>query len=293
MTVQRWLMRQATALFGVLLATVVTAAEGQQARPTEHPGRVQPQAIPHAPAGHGTGTMDGRRDDVALSPRFLASAVIPGAAQYLAGDERWVPYVAVEAWALVSYAQQRRLGRSLEQRYRDVAWQVARRVSVGARRDTVFEYYEAMAHYPSSGGWMPDGAPERQEGTYNGELWRLARALYFPGGQPAAPGSPAYEAAVAYYLSRAVPPGYAWAWGASNLEQQVFADLIAESDAAYRSATRYVGVILANHVASAVEALITSRLRQLSGGGEALRLETGPSRHGPAAGWEYGVRIRF
>jgi hypothetical protein len=222
---------------------------------------------------------------------FLASAVVPGAAQFLMGDDRWVPYAAVEVWALISYVQQRRLGRSLEARYRDVAWQVARRVSVGERRDTVFEYYEAMIYYPSSGGWMPDGFPEQQAGTFNGELWRLATALYFPGGRPAAPGSPDYEAAVRFYLSRAVPPGYAWAWGSAALEQQVFADLISESDAAFRSATRYVGVILANHMASAVEALITSRLRQMSG--DALRLETGPSRPGNPGGWDYGVRIQF
>jgi hypothetical protein len=233
-----------------------------------------------------------RADEPAPSPLFLASAIVPGAAQFMMGDDRWVPYAAVEAWALFSWVQQRRLGRSLEQRYRDLAWQVPRRSDRPVeRRDTVFEYYEAMAHFRSSGGWLPDGQPERQEGTFNGELWRLARALYFPAGQPAPPGSPAYEAALAYYLSRAIPPGYGWAWGASDLEQQVFADIIMESDAAFRSATRYVGLILANHVASAVDALITSRLRQLAG--EGLRLETVPVRDGVGTRWEHGVRIRF
>jgi hypothetical protein len=246
------------------------------------------QAVPQTLVRVAPGTQ---AQDPPPSPLFLASAIVPGAAQYLMGDDRWVPYAAVEVWAMISYVQQRRLARLLEQRYRDVAWQVARRVSVGERRDTVFEYYEAMAHYPSSGGWLPDGAPERQEGTFNGELWRLARALYFPGGQPAAPGSPAYEAALAYYMSRAIPPAYAWAWGGSKLEQQVFADLIGDSDAAFRSAGRYLGLVLANHVTSAVEAFITSRLRQLAG--EKLRLETGPGRPGSDGGWEYGVRIRF
>jgi hypothetical protein len=280
-------------VLAMLLATVPGEAAAQQFEPGGA-NQWTPAVPPQTPAREATARVRPAGDEErTLSPLFLASALMPGAAQYLAGDERWVPYVAVEAWALVSHVQQRRLARSLEERYRDVAWQVARRVSVGARRDTVFEYYEAMAHYSSSGGWMPDGAPERQAGTYNGELWRLARALYFPGGQAAAPGSPAYEAALAFYLSRAVPPGYAWAWGASNLEQQVFVDLIAESDAAFRSATRYIGVILANHVTSAVEALITSRLRQLGPNGDALRLETGPSRYGAEGGWEYGVRIRF
>jgi hypothetical protein len=262
-------------LAGAVAAGLPADGTAQQARP---------QALERiTPALHA--------QDPPPSPVFLASALLPGSAQYLMGDDRWVPYAAVEVWALISYVQQRRLARSLEARYRDVAWQVARRVSVGERRDTVFEYYEAMAHYASSGGWLPDGAPERQEGTFNGELWRLARALYFPGGQAAAPGSPAYEAALAYYLSRAIPPAYAWAWGGSKLEQQVFAGLIGESDAAFRSAGRYLGLILANHVTSAVEAFITLRLRQLSG--ENLRLETGPGRRGPDGGWDYGVRIRF
>jgi hypothetical protein len=252
-------------LAAVLITALCGEAMAQQAPPRALE-RVRPTMQPQDPPP---------------SPVFLASAVVPGAAQYLMGDDRWVPYAAVEAWAIISYAQQRRLARSLEQRYRDVAWQVARRVSVGERRDTVFEYYEAMAHYRSSGGWLPDGAPE----------WRLARALYFPGGQPAAPGSPAYEAALAYYMSRAIPPAYAWAWGGSKLEQQVFADLIGESDAAFRSAGRYLGLILANHVTSSVEAFITSRLRQLAG--ESLRLEPGPGRPGSDGGWEYGIRIRF
>jgi hypothetical protein len=259
---------------------------GQVAREVERPAPVV------VPAFRAAEPVSAERSEEPLpSPLFLASAILPGAAQFLMGDDRWVPYIAVEVWALVSWVQQRSLAHTLAQRYRDVAWQVARRVSVGPRRDTVFEYYEAMARYASSGGWLPDGAPERQAGTFNGDLWRLAQALFFPGGQAVAPGSPAYRAALEYYLRHAIPPGYAWAWGGSNLEQQVFADLIAESDAAFRSASRYLGVILANHVASAVEALITSRLRQLSG--EALRLETGPSRFGPGSGWEYVVRIRF
>jgi hypothetical protein len=226
-----------------------------------------------------------------LSPRFLLSAVVPGSAQFLAGDERWVPYLAAEVWALISYVQQHRSARASEERYRDLAWQVARRVSVGERRDTVFEYYEAMAFFSSSGEWLPAGQPEQQAGTFNGEIWRLAQALFFPGGEPTAPGSAAYQQALQYYLQRAIPPGYAWAWGASNLEQQVFADLIGESDAAFRSATRYLGFILANHITSAVDAFVTARLRQLAG--TDLRMESFPIREGGALRLELGVRLGF
>lgn len=226
-----------------------------------------------------------------LSPVFLASAVLPGAAQLLIGDDRWIPYMAVEAWALISYVQQRQSARSLEQRYRDLAWQVARRVSVGERRDSVFEYYEAMAHYPSSGEWLPGGSPERQDSTFNAAIWRLAQSLYVPGGEAANPDAPGYQQALAYYLQRAIPPSHAWAWGASNLERRVYADLIRESDAAFRTATRYLGFIVANHITSAVDALVTTRLRQLAG--TEVDLESVPQRDGESLRLELGLRVRF
>jgi hypothetical protein len=270
-------MPRGRALLGaalLALGQVGTAAAQRVPEPGAAAGRVAPQEVPP------------------VSPLFMASAVLPGAAQFVMGDDRWVPYLATELWAVISYAQQRRSARALERRYRDVAWQVARRPDrPEARRDTVFEYYEAMAHYPSSGGFMPNGQPETQPGTFNGDIWKLARALYFPGGEEAPPGSPAYQQALAYYHSRAIPPGYGWAWGASNLEQQVFADLITDSDAAFRSATRYLGLILANHITSAVDALVTARLRQLAG--EGLKIQSTPVRDGDRLRLEYGLRFRF
>jgi hypothetical protein len=279
---RRALCATGATLCGVLcgLALLAPPAMAQRAAGVVQPVRLQPV-----------------QETVPLDPRFLASAVLPGAAQFMMGDDRWVPYVAAEAWAWVSHLHQRRSARSLERRYRDLAWDVPRRADRPAeRRDTIFEYYEAMAHYQSSGAFdlepnLPGVQPERQLGTYNGDVWALARALFFPGGAAAAPGSPAYQRALDYYLANAIPPGYGWAWGGSLLEQQVFADLIADSDAAFRSGTRYLGVILANHITSAVDALVTARLRQLAG--EAVRLETGPVRAAHGVRWEYGLRILF
>lgn len=222
---------------------------------------------------------------------FLASAVVPGAGQYLLGSDRWIAYGAVEIWAALSWYDQRRTARSLAERYRDVAWQVARRISTGERRDTVFEYYEAMAHYRTSGAFdlepnLPGVQPEVERGTFNGDLWALAVGLH---GATTEPGTPGYERALAYYVERAIPSGYAWAWS-GGLEQQVFVDLIAESDAAFRSAARYVGVVLANHIVSAVDALVIARLRQL---GADVHIEGGAVRNSGMLRWEYGFRIGF
>lgn len=197
---------------------------------------------------------------------FLASAAVPGAGQFLLGNERWVPYLAVEIWAWRSAVDQRRTAHSLADQYRDIAWSVARRVSLGERRDTAWEYYETMTRFPASGMYdrnpgTPDLQPETTPNTYNGFVWNLARALFLPPGVSATPGSPAYERALDYYRRHAVPPEFAWAWGDNILERELFRSLIAQSDAAYRRSTRVLGFILANHIISAIDALIAARLR--------------------------------
>jgi len=274
----------ATALLALLLATPLPA---QPLAPTPPPTVLAPAAEPLS--------MQEQPD---IGADFLLSAVLPGAAQYRAGDGRWVPYVAVEVWGWISYVRQRRNGERLAQRYRDVAWQVARRVSAGPRRDTVFEYYEIMAKefFPASGAFDADPddegiQPEQTPGTYNAFVWRLALDLY-SGGRPLQPGSPQYEAALQYYGRRAIPDGFAWAWGVSRLEQQAYVRLIDESDAAYRNAKQYLGLILVNHIASTVDALVTARLRQLGAG--SLRLETAPGQDaGGALRLESTLRITF
>jgi hypothetical protein len=250
---------------------------------------------PAAPRGL-TAPAIARRQDVPVSPAFLASAVLPGAAQFLAGDDRWVPYVAMETWGWLSYGQQRRAASRAERRYRDLAWQVARRVGADReqRRDSVFTYYEAMVHHAASGLYDVDPGltgiqPEPDTVTFNGKVWFLARELNSSFG--AEPGTPAYLAALQYYTAHAIPATYAWAWGESHLEQQAFSGLIEESDQAFRSATLYLGLLLANHITSAVDALVTARLRAM--GADGLRMETVPIRQGAAVRWEYGVRYVF
>jgi hypothetical protein len=224
---------------------------------------------------------------------FLASLAVPGSGQYLLKQQRWLPYAALEAWAWLRYLDRRSTARKLSVRYRDFAWDVARRVSTGERRDTTFPYYEILIHTTSSGAFdaqpgTPGVQPESDTETYNGQQWELARSAFVPAGSSGDPGSPGYDAALTYYMSRAIPDEFAFAWNTGRFEQQEYAKVISDSDAAYRDATRLLGVILANHLTSAVDALISSRLRST---GTNLRFDSGlsPDRAAPSG----QMRVRF
>jgi hypothetical protein len=183
------------------------------------------------------------------------------------GRERWIPFAAVEVWAWSQFLQRRNEGRELQSRYRELAWLVARRVSAGTRTEAGWDYYEALSKFQSSGAYdmdpqSPGIQPETNPETFNGSIWVLARALFLPGG-PEAPvdeASESYENAIRYYQSRAYRPDLAWNWGGSQLHRQEYADLIRASDENLRRSTTMIGVILANHLLSAVDALVTGRL---------------------------------
>jgi len=211
---------------------------------------------------------------------FLASAVIPGAGQYRLGAGRWVAYVGVEAWAWLNWVNERSESADLERAYQDLAWAVARRIGDGPRNDPEFEYYEHMAQFAESGAFDLDPAtagiqPELDTLTYNGAQWQLAQQIY------TTPES--RDAALEFYRERAVTSQYAWSWGANELQREQFRALIRRSDDAARASTTFLGVILVNHVVSAVDALITARLREPGSKLEGLRLRGGtvPTRTGP------------
>jgi hypothetical protein len=213
---------------------------------------------------------------------FLASAFLPGAGQKYLHLDRWAPYVALETWAWISYANQRARGRELEREYRDLAWNVARRISLGPRRDSIFPYYEAMSETLESGAFDVDPTvagvqPELDTLTVNGQQWERAKALYVRRKRSTGIGAVRQRSAI--LLDNAIPPGYAWSWAENRLELERFRRTIDESDRAFRHATRTLGLILANHMVSAIDALVTARLRAVAG--NKLDMD---SRLEPAAG---------
>ncbi|HUF12257.1 MAG TPA: hypothetical protein VMN78_04085 [Longimicrobiales bacterium] len=230
------------------------------------------------------------QSDPSVAGAFLASAVVPGAGQYRLGAGRWVAYIGVEAWAWINWVDTRTEANELGTEYRDLAWSVARRISVGDRADREFEYYEAMSNFLESGSFDADpGAPglqpEEDGATFNGSVWALARAIFFPAGADSLPPSDQEQAAALdYYERNAIEPGYAWSWGSNRLEQEHFRTLIRRSDEAARASTTLLGVVLVNHVVSAIDAWITARLRA-NGREPPLRLrnETRNGASGPAS----------
>jgi hypothetical protein len=195
----------------------------------------------------------------------LASLVVPGTGQLITGRDRGLVYVAAEVFLLSRYLQLQHDGHHGSERYRELAFTVAQRGFAPARRDTVFEYYETLERFTSSGVFdrNPNGVftPENDPNTYNGTVWLLAQRTYFPDpANPPAPGSDDYNKAIRFYTDHAIGPHYQWSWADAPLELQEYRATIRASDNAFRSAQNQLGLLLANHLASAIDALISSRL---------------------------------
>ncbi len=231
-----------------------------------------------------TGHQDtGRRDSVAgrqdtdglpaLSPgrAFLYSALLPGLGQRKLGKGRWLAYLAVEGAAWIGYGHARSSATDQRGQYQDLAWDVARTFN-GARIDGDFPYYETMEKFLTSGAFDTDPVapgiqPQMDLSTFNGRTWSLATEIHFPPGSNPVPGDPAYEAALADYRARAYDERFEWTWAGQPDAHTDYMDLIESSDGSFRRASQFLGVVIANHLLSAVDAFVTARI-QGSGGNQ-------------------------
>jgi hypothetical protein len=197
--------------------------------------------------------------------RPVVSFLVPGSGQILAHQDRAAIYIGTEVYALTRFMQLTIASHRDATRFRDLAFQVARGAFAPARQDTVFEYFETMQRFMESGQFDRDPgpafAPEIDTMTYNGSVWLTARRTYWR--DPNAPPDPQsleYARAVQFYDAHAVGPGYLWSWRNSEQQLSVFRETIRKSDSAFRNAQDQLGILLANHLVSAVDALISSRL---------------------------------
>jgi len=210
-------------------------------------------------------------------------------------QNRFLPYLALEAYAWVKYMADSREGAKQRDGYRRLARLVARSQFSNTAPTGNWEYYERMEHYVESGVYdaIPGGTiqPEPDTTTYNGSVWLLARQTYWEDPSIAPdPASDAYVKAIAFYAQRAVTPNYRWSWRDAQLEQDLFRRTIARSNDYYRRAAQDLAVVIANHVLSTVDSYVTVRLRNRRG----LTGRTAPGGAvGPAGAGEDGYDLTF
>ncbi|HUF29735.1 MAG TPA: hypothetical protein VMM77_03655 [Gemmatimonadaceae bacterium] len=207
----------------------------------------------------------------------LASAVIPGSGQLVMRQRRGVPYLAAEAFLLLQYFEVRSNAREFRSEYQRLA-QVARSFFTDQFPAGDFEYYERMEQFVESGAYDlgVNGAfqPEVDTLTFNGFTWRLARRTYWedPDVMPEL-DSEAYRRAVDFYEERAVRDEFRWSWQNAQLEQDLFRQTIERSNGAFRRTSQYLGVLIANHALSAIDAFVMLRLSRASGPTGEYRIE--------------------
>lgn len=191
------------------------------------------------------------------------SLVVPGTGQLAIERDRGWAYLAMEAVGWVAYVAQRRSGSRARDRYRDLAWDVAR-AGNGPRVEADFEYYERMTQWRSSGAFdrnpsTPGIQPENDPSTFNGSIWERARGLFGVTPNGSDPGDPSYQAALDYYTDRAYDEAFLWDWADQDELRDRYGTLIEDSDEHFRNATVVLGALVANHLVSAADALVTTR----------------------------------
>ncbi|HJR40485.1 MAG TPA: hypothetical protein VJ812_00260 [Gemmatimonadaceae bacterium] len=270
---------EAARLAAVPLASVGLWAGVASAQWLEPPAALAParltsdtmSAVPDSARGPTTAAL--AADGAARRPRSwlapVASAIIPGSGQLMLRQTRAVPYAALEIYAVTQFIRARRQARDRRTDYRDLARSAARARFGGPFPVGDFEYYERMETFLSSGEFdlTPGGAldPETDITTYNGSIWLLARRTFWGDPDvPPPPDSPQFQDAIDFYTRRAVGEQFRWSWEGAELEQDHFRRTIRRSNDAFRRASQFLGVALANHALAAVDAIITVRLQHTS-----------------------------
>jgi hypothetical protein len=75
-----------------------------------------------------------------------------------------------------------------------------------------------------------------------------------------------YRNAYNFYLRRAILPEYRWSWRNAQLEQDLYVRTIRRANTAFRDARQALGIVIANHLLSSVDAFVTLRMEGLEGG---------------------------
>lgn len=229
-----------------------------------------------------------------------ASVALPGSGQFALKQQRSVAYLVAEAFLLVQYLAAQRDGNRERQAYRALAVEVARKPFGGAQLGS-WDYYERLEQFLESGAFdrVPGGDidPETDPTTYNGARWLLARETYWrdPNVPPSA-GSAEYQRALDFYRRSAVGDEFRWSWRDAQLQQDLYVQTIRSANRSYQRAVNMLGLVAMNHLASAIDAYVSVRIRRYGGvrvagyGVEGVHLGVVPGTNGTPV-WQTGVRF--
>jgi len=218
------------------------------------------------------------------------SLVLPGWGQRSLGQRRAWVYLALEAGLWAYWGDRRAAGAEARSGYRDLAWSQARLAS-GSRQDGDWAYYETLEEWTRSGAFDADAAragiqPEEDPTTFNGYVWSLARGQFLPGTGAPDENDPRYARALAYYEARAYGAAFLWDWSGKEGELVRYKALIRESDERFQHATNALGAVLANHLLSATDAFLSTRLPGDAG------LRVAPGSRAGRRGWTLAMTLR-
>ena len=192
----------------------------------------------------------------------LRSLLLPGSGQLAQGRRRGWAFVGIELIGLAAYLDRGRDARDLRDQYRDFAW-VNGRVQGALRIDGDFDYYEALSKWDRSGAFDSDSGvggvqPEVDPSAFNGLIWLRATGI-FSVDPSAGPGDARYDRALAYYNERAYGTQFLWDWTGVPGSRSAYAALIQSSDDRFRQASHALGLVLVNHLVSAIDAYVSAR----------------------------------
>jgi hypothetical protein len=197
----------------------------------------------------------------------LASLGLPGVGQQRLGQERFILYLAAEAFLVVRHFASRASFEHERDRYLVLAKDVARAFVPGSSAVGNWDYYELMEKHLESGVYdrtpgTGTFTPERDTNTVNGAIWLKARQLSQWPDVDVEPdhGSAAYAAAVSYYARHAVGPEYRWSWRNAQLEWDLYRQGIRRANEASREARQYLAAIVVNHLLSMLDSFVTIRM---------------------------------
>lgn len=182
----------------------------------------------------------------------VASAILPGAGQYLQHRDRAIAYLAVEAigwWRLARDVQERA---QASNDFKALARTVARAHLSPAGPDGDWTYYEALRDWLESGSYSTSDTklvPETDPNTFNGYHWQLALAT-----------TPDSAAALAQYARAAYRGDMLWSWRNAQLQYDLFKRATERRNDS-NAAVGFDGTVLAlNHLISMVDAFAAFRL---------------------------------